>query len=148
MAIGHWSSDFLYYYTCRIKLSLISKERKNCLAILLQTVNSSMFAFSYSTPYYYCQLRFFSLHRIVRRNHTVKKKPRQKISIYYRYCDDRTMKIFERFYRLHWFYLELYLYISFVDVYHTVVFCLTMHHFFCPSFNNIKVEWDNWYQCR
>lgn len=126
-------------------LALFNKQRKKELLSNSFTDCKQLFAFSYSIPYYYCQLRFFSLHRIVRRNHTVKKKTK---TIYFRYCDDRTMKIFERFYRLHWFYLELYLYISFVDVYHTVVFCLTMHHFFCPSFNNIKVELDNWYQCR
>lgn len=126
-------------------LALFNEQRKKELLSNSFTDCKQLFAFSHSTPYYYCQLRFFSLHRIVRRNHTVKKKTK---TIYFRYCDDRTMKIFERFYRLHWFYLELYLYISFVDVYHTVVFCLTMHHFFCPSFNNIKVEWDNWYQCR
>lgn len=121
--------------SCMIKLSLISKEWKDCSAFFFTVL-----------PIIIVNLALFfatSNSKEIRRNHTAK-KPSQKLSIYYRYCDDiRTMKIFERFYRLHWFYLELYLYISFVDVYHTVVFGLTMHYFFCPSFNNIKVEWDN-----
>lgn len=58
-------------------LALFNKQRKKELLSNSFTDCKQLFAFSYSIPYYYCQLRFFSLHRIVRRNHTVKKKPRQ-----------------------------------------------------------------------
>lgn len=114
----------MYDYTC---LALFNKQRNSF------TDCNQLFAFFTVHPIIIVKLDLFfatSNSKEIRRNHTAK-KPSQKISIYVRYCDDIwTMKIFERFYRLHWFYLELCLYISFVDVYHTVVFGLTMHHFF------------------
>lgn len=128
-------------------LALFNKQRKKGLLSNSFTECKQLIAFFTVHPIIIVKLDLFfatSNSKEIRRNHTAK-KTRQKISIYYRYCDVIwTMKIFERFYRLHWFYLELCLYIivllMFITHLYLVWQCII---FFCPSFNNIKMEWDN-----